>query len=171
MNGKLIGLLIRSNATVIEALKYANPGNGYEFHFDNLQSDCIRLAEQAEEMECDITIQQHMQVAAAEGAQQGYDKLREMFPPMVPISPAHLLEREPLHVQDITMNRIFDGTSASTGQAYRARINEIIRDDCIMGIRKNVVVVMLQVAGNNVSPFDRAIKYDTLIKEFVRWVE
>ena len=171
MNGKLIGLLIRSNATVIEALKYANPGNGYEVHFDSLQSDCIHLAEEAEEFKDDVEIKQRITVAAKEGAQHAFDQLNQGIHPMIPISPAHQIKKEPLHVDYVQVGRKFMGRSEGNGQTYCAIITETDVTDGVMGRAKNVRTRMLIIDDKHVIPFERPLPWAQLTREFIRWEE
>lgn len=100
MNGKLIGLLIRSNATLIEALSESarlsdKDGSYNENQFWNLRQEVIAMAEEAEAVTEEVAIEQ-VKIAVEQGAREGFNKVRESFPPMVPISPAHQVEREKL---------------------------------------------------------------------------
>lgn len=169
MNGKLIALLIRSNATLIEALKYANPGNGYESHFDNLQSDCIRLAEEAEEFKNDVEIKKRITVAATD-PYFAFDQLNQGIQPMIPISPAHI-KREPLHRDDVEVDRKFIGRSKGNGQTYCAIIMETDVTDGVMGRAKNVRTRILLIDDKHVIPFERPLPWAQLTREFIRWIE
>ena len=169
MNPKLIGLLIRSNAKIIEALQVAHPSRDYSAHFESLRDDCINLAEQAEEMECDVTIQQQVKVAAAEGTSRAFEQLSKGVQPMIPISPAHEIKAEPLRLQDAEVGRVYLGKSENTGQQYTAVIKEV---DYQMGINGKTFMFktsMLKIEDNELTPFDRNVSEASFIKEFLRW--
>lgn len=180
MNGKLIALLIRSNALMIEALKMADAnaqardGGPYHYEtaeFNNLVADCELLAKEAEEHADDVQIQNQIQIAAAEGAMEGFNKIRESFPPLVPISPAHLLEPEPLKWSDVQVGRKFTGKSANNGQHYLCVITET---DVHMNSAERAVNVrtkMIMIDQKEVTPFERPLPAAQFKQEFLRWIE
>lgn len=176
MNGKLIGLLIRSNATLIEALsesaRLADKDGSYnENQFWNLRQEVIAMAEEAEAMTEEITIEQ-VKIAVEQGAREGFDKVRESFPPMVPISPAHEVKHQSGFLHDTDINRVYLGKSSSTGQYYTARIEGFrAAQSAVDGNVKVVRTSMLTLANNHLTPFDRFISEPDFIKEFIRWVE
>lgn len=176
MNGKLIALLIRSNATLIEAIgelsrQLDTAGNYSENNFWNLRNEVIAMAEEAEAITDDVQIQNQIQIAAAEGAMEGFNKIRESFPPMVPISPAHLLEPEPLKWSDVQVGRKFAGKSANNGQHYLCVITET---DVHMNSAERAVNVrtkMIMIDQKEVTPFDRPLPAAQFKQEFLRWIE
>lgn len=176
MNGKLIGLLIRSNATLIEALsesaRLADKDGSYnENQFWNLRQEVIAMAEEAEAMTEEITIEQ-VKIAVEQGAREGFDKVRKSFPPMVPISPAHEVKHQSGFLHDTDINRVYLGKSSSTGQYYTARIEGFrAAQSSVDGNVKVVRTSMLTLANNHLTPFDRFISEPDFIKEFIRWVE
>lgn len=111
MNGKLIAMLIRSNALMIEALKMADAnaqardGGSYHFEtaeFNNLVADCELLAKEAEAYTGDVEVRQVVSVAATKGVQRVMEQSNKPVSPMVPISPAH----EVKHQSGFCMTRI-----------------------------------------------------------------
>lgn len=188
MNGKLIALLIRSNALMIEALKMADAnaqerdGGPYHFEtaeFNNLVADCELLAKEAEEFvetQNEIQINAGMGIdieaikqASKDGAQRAFEQLTKGIQPMVPISPAHELKYQPLKLQDIAVGRVFTGKSANTGQVYTASV-KVIENACgAYGKTTAIISTMLSIEGNAVSPFERPMTEDSLFKEFVCW--
>lgn len=176
MNGKLIGLLIRSNAAMIEALsesaRLADKDGSYnENQFWNLHQEVIAMAEEAEAMTEEVNTEQ-VKIAVAQGAREGFDKVRESFPPMVPISPAHEVKHQSGFLHDTDINRVYLGKSSSTGQYYTARIEGFrAAQSAVDGNVKVVRTSMLTLANNHLTPFDRFISEPDFIKEFIRWVE
>lgn len=176
MNGKLIGLLIRSNATLIEALsesaRLADKDGSYnENQFWNLRQEVIAMAEEAEAITEEVNIEQ-VKIAVEQGAREGFNKVRESFPPMVPISPAHEVKHQSGFLHDTDINRVYLGKSSSTGQYYTARIEGFrAAQSAVDGNVKVVRTSMLTLANNHLTPFDRFISEPDFIKEFIRWVE
>lgn len=175
MNGKLIGLLIRSNAAMIEALsesaRLADKDGSYnENQFWNLRQEVIAMAEEAEAMTEEANIEQ-VKIAVAQGAREGFDKVRESFPPMVPISPAHQVEREKLVWGDVKVNRAFIGKTAHNNQPYVAVITEADVNLNSTDRAVNVRTKILKINGNDVAPFDRPIIAGQFKEEFERWIE
>lgn len=175
MNGKLIGLLIRSNATLIEALsesaRLADKDGSYnENQFWNLRQEVIAMAEEAEAMTEEVAIQQ-VKIAVEQGAREGFNKVRESFPPMVPISPAHQVEREKLVWGDVKVNRAFIGKTAHNNQPYVAVITETDVNLNSTDRAVNVRTKILKINGNDVAPFDRPIIAGQFKEEFERWIE
>lgn len=180
MNSKLIAMLIRSNALMIEALKMADAnaqarhGGSYHFEtdeFNNLVADCELMAKEAEAYTGDVEVQQVVSVAAAEGIQQGIEQLKKPFPPMVPISPAHQVEREKLVWGDVKVNRAFIGKTAHNNQPYVAVITETDVNLNSTDRAVNVRTKILKINGNDVAPFDRPIIAGQFKEEFERWIE
>lgn len=175
MNGKLIGLLIRSNAAMIEALsesaRLADKDGSYnENQFWNLRQEVIAMAEEAEAMTEEVNIEQ-VKIAVAQGAREGFNKVRESFPPMVPISPAHQVEREKLVWGDVKVNRAFIGKTAHNNQPYVAVITEADVNLNSTDRAVNVRTKILKINGNDVAPFDRPIIAGQFKEEFERWIE
>lgn len=176
MNGKLIGLLIRSNATLIEALsesaRLADKDGSYnENQFWNLRQEVIAMAEEAEAVTEEVTIEQ-VKIAVEQGAKEGLNKVRESFPPMVPISPAHEIKHQSGFLHDADIGRVYLGKSSSTGQYYTARVEGFrAAQSAVDGDVKVVRTSMLTLANNHLTPFDRFISESDFIKEFIRWVE
>lgn len=175
MNGKLIALLIRSNATLIEALsesaRLADKDGSYnENQFWNLRQEVIAMAEEAEEVTEEVTIEQ-VKIAVEQGAKEGFNKVRESFPPMVPISPAHQVEREKLVWGDVKVNRAFIGKTAHNNQPYVAVITETDVNLNSTDRAVNVRTKILKINGNDVAPFDRPIIAGQFKEEFERWIE
>ena len=176
MNGKLIAMLIRSNALMIEALKMADAnaqardGGPYHFEtaeFNNLVADCELLAKEAEEYTDNVEIQQAITLSQAEDIMQGVRHIA----PLVPISPAHQLEREPLKWSDVQVGRKFAGKSANNGQHYLCVITET---DVHMNSAEravNVRTMMLMIDKKEVIPFDRPLPAAQFKEEFLRWIE
>lgn len=191
MNGKLIALLIRSNALMIEALKMADSnaqardGGPYHFEtaeFNNLVADCELLAKEAEEYVSAVQVTQELDAgmgisvqqvadAAKTGAQQAFDQLNKGIHPMIPMSPAHRIEKEPLNMDDIEPDRKFMGRSEGNGQTYCAIITEVDTTDGVMGRAKNCITRMLIIDDKPVTPFERPLPYGQFTREFLRWVE
>lgn len=179
MNGKLVGLLIRSNATLIEALsesaRLADKDGSYnENQFWNLRQEVIAMAEEAEVATEEAVTESQIKIAIEQGAWEGFKQVRESFPPMIPISPAHEVEHqsEILHIQDADIGRVYLGKSKSTGQYYTARIEGVrAAQSSIDGNVRVVRTSMLTLANNNLTPFDRFISEPDFIKEFYRWIE
>lgn len=178
MNGKLIGLLIRSNATLIEAMgelsrQLDTAGNYSENNFWNLRQEVIAMAEEAEAMTEEVTIDQQVKIAIEQGTREGFNKVRESFPPMVPISPAHEIkdQSELSHIQDVDIGRVYLGKSSSTGQYYTARLEGIRAGSVVDESVRVARTSMLTLANNNLTPFDRFISEPDFIKEFIRWIE
>lgn len=189
MNPKLIALLIRSNALMIEALKMADAnaqtrdGGPYVHEtseFNNLVADCELLAKEAEETadttQTEIQINggmgisiENLKTAAKEGAESAFAQLSKGIQPMVPISPAHELKYQPLKIQDIAVDRIYTGKSANTGQTYTAGIKVVDTAFGPYGKQVTVMTTMLSIEGKPVSPFERPMTEDALFKEFVCW--
>ena len=176
MNGKLIGLLIRSNATLIEALSESarlsdKDGSYNENQFWNLRQEVIAMAEEAEAVTEEVAIEQ-VKIAVEQGAREGFNKVRESFPPMVPISPAHEVKHQSGLLHDADINRVYLGKSSSTGQYYTARIEGFrAAQSAVDGNVKVVRTSMLTLANKHLTPFDRFIGEPDFIKEFIRWVE
>lgn len=179
MNGKLIGLLIRSNAAMIEAIsasaRLADKDGTYDENlFWGLRQEVIAIAEEAEAMTEEVVTESRMKTAIKQYAWESFNKVRESFPPMVPISPAHKVDHQSglLQIQDADIGRVYLGKSSSTGQYYTARI-EGFRDaqSAVDGNVKVVRTSMLTLANNHLTPFDRFIGEPGFIKEFIRWVE
>lgn len=177
MNGKLIGLLIRSNAAMIEALsesaRLADKDGSYnENQFWNLRQEVIAMAEEAEAMTEEVVTESQMKTAIKQYAWEGFNEVRESFPPMVPISPAHEVKHQSGHLHDTDINRVYLGKSSSTGQYYTARIEGFrAAQSAVDGNVKVVRTSMLTLAGNTLIPFDRFISEPDFIKEFYRWIE
>lgn len=176
MNPKLIALLIRSNALMIEALKMADANaqerdGGQYVHetseFNSLVADCEMLAKEAEEMDTDVDIRQAIQLAAKEGAERGYKQLNPL--PIMPISPAHEIKADPLRLDDIKEDRIYLGKSENTGQQYTAAIKSYDMQNGPGGKTYFLHTVMLKIDGNELSPFDRPLSQASFVKEFLRW--
>lgn len=176
MNGKLIGLLIRSNAAMIEAIsasaRLADKDGTYDENlFWGLRQEVIAMAEEAEAMTEEVNIEQ-VKIAVEQGAREGFNKVRESFPPMVPISPAHEVKHQSGFLHDTDINRVYLGKSSSTGQYYTARIEGFrAAQSAVDGNVKVVRTSMLTLANNHLTPFDRFISEPDFIKEFIRWVE
>lgn len=178
MNGKLIGLLIRSNAAMIEAIsasaRLADKDGTYDENlFWGLRQEVIAMAEEAEAMTEEVNIEQ-VKIAVEQGAREGFNKVRESFPPMVPISPAHEVDHQSglLQIQDADIGRVYLGKSSSSGQYYTARIEGFRgAQSAVDGNVKVVRTSMLTLANNHLTPFDRFISESDFIKEFIRWVE
>lgn len=175
MNGKLIGLLIRSNAAMIEAIsasaRLADKDGTYDENlFWGLRQEIIAMAEEAEAVTEEVTIEQ-VKIAVEQGAREGFDKVRESFPPMVPISPAHQVEREKLVWGDVKVNRAFIGKTAHNNQPYVAIITETDVNLNSADRAVNVRTKILKINGNDVAPFDRPIIAGQFKEEFERWVE
>lgn len=172
MNGKLIGLLIRSNAAMIEAIsasaRLADKDGTYDENlFWGLRQEVIAMAEEAEAITDDVEIKQAVTVAAAEGARHGFNQIA----PLIPISPAHMLEREPLKWSDVQVGRKFAGKSANNGQHYLCVITET---DVHMNSAERAVNVrtkMLMIDQKEVVPFDRPLPAAQFKEEFLRWIE
>lgn len=178
MNGKLIGLLIRSNAAMIEAIsasaRLADKDGTYDENlFWGLRQEVIAMAEEAEAIIDDVTIEHQVKIAVEQGAREGFNKVRESFPPMVPISPAHEVKDQPglLRIQDVDIGRVYLGKSSSTGQYYTARIEGIRAGSLVDENIRVARTSMLTLANNNLTPFDRFIGEPDFIKEFIRWME
>lgn len=180
MNGKLIAMLIRSNALMIEALKMADAnaqardGGSYHFEtaeFNNLVADCELLAKEAEAYTGDVEVRQVVSVAAAEGVQHAIEQLDKPFPPMVPISPAHQAGREKLVWSEVKVNRKFIGKTAHTNQLYMAIITETDVNLNSSDRAVNVRTKILKMNGDDVAPFDRPIIAGQFKEEFYRWIE
>lgn len=176
MNGKLIGLLIRSNAAMIEAIsasaRLADKDGTYDENlFWGLRQEVIAMAEEAEAITEEVNIEQ-VKIAVEQGAREGFNKVRESFPPMVPISPAHEVKHQSGFLHDTDINRVYLGKSSSTGQYYTARIEGFrAAQSAVDGNVKVVRTSMLTLANNHLTPFDRFISEPDFIKEFIRWVE
>ena len=178
MNQKLIGLLIRSNATLIEALSLATSVSDTRGLYDpnqfwGLRQECIALAEEAEAYEVP---QQNTVVTSGPTepfAHREIDRLRksvEQTPevtPLIPISPAHL--PDPLRLQDVQIGLVFTGKSENTGQLYTAVITETDVVSDVMGRKLALSVNMLTLAGKDLMPFQRRLTEDMFVKEFVSW--
>lgn len=182
MNGKLIALLIRSNALMIEALKMSDAnaqmreGGPYAHdssEFNNLVLDCELLAKEAEEFE-DVQLQSHVTITGQDllspDQQDLIRKVVEQTPqvsPMIPISPAHL--PDPLRLQDVEIGRVFHGKFEGNGKPYTAliRITNLITD--VMGPQLALVTMLQTIEGKGLIPFERRLSEDTFVKEFVSW--
>lgn len=183
MNGKLIGLLIRSNAVIVEALdesaRLADKDGTYDSDkFWNLRQEIVAMAEQAEAMADEVmadevTIAQQVKIAVEQGAREGFNKVRESFPPMVPISPAHEVKHqsEPLRIQYADIGKVYLGKSSSTGQQFTARIEDLRAGSTVNADIGMIRTSMLTLADKHLTPFDRFISEPDFIKEFIRWVE
>lgn len=176
MNGKLIGLLIRSNATLIEALsesaRLADKDGSYnENQFWNLRQEVIAMAEEAEAMTEEVVTESQMKTAIKQYAWEGFNEVRESVPPMVPISPAHQVEREKLVWGDVKVNRAFIGKTAHNNQPYVAVITETDVNLNSTDHAVNVRTKILKINGNDVAPFDRPIIAGQFKEEFERWIE
>lgn len=177
MNGKLVGLLIRSNAALIEALsesaRLADKDGSYnENQFWNLRQEVIAMAEEAEAVTEEVVTESQMKTAIKQYAWEGFNEVRESFPPMVPISPAHEVKHQSGFLHDTDINRVYLGKSSSTGQYYTARIEGFrAAQSAVDGNVKVVRTSMLTLANNHLTPFDRFISEPDFIKEFIRWVE
>ena len=172
MNGKLIGLLIRSNAAIIEAIsasaRLADKDGTYDENlFWGLRQEVIAMAEEAEAITGEVEIQQAVTVAAAEGARHGFNQIA----PLIPISPAHQLEREPLKWSDVQTGRKFAGKSLNNGQHYLCVITETDVNLNSTDRAVNVRTKILKINGNDVAPFDRPIIAGQFKEEFERWIE
>lgn len=175
MNGKLIGLLIRSNAAMIEAIsasaRLADKDGTYDENlFWGLRQEVIAMAEEAEAMTEEVNIEQ-VKIAVEQGAREGFNKVRESFPPMVPISPAHQVEREKLVWGDVKVNRAFIGKTVHNNQPYVAIITETDVNLNSTDRAVNVRTKILKINGNDVVPFDRPIIAGQFKEEFERWIE
>ncbi|CAD5235822.1 hypothetical protein PFOEGONH_00029 [Klebsiella phage vB_KppS-Pokey] len=175
MNGKLIGLLIRSNAAMIEAIsasaRLADKDGSYDENlFWGLRQEVIAMAEEAEAMTEEVNIEQ-VKIAVEQGAREGFNKVRESFPPMVPISPAHQVEREKLVWGDVKVNRAFIGKTVHNNQPYVAIITETDVNLNSTDRAVNVRTKILKINGNDVAPFDRPIIAGQFKEEFERWLE
>ena len=175
MNGKLIGLLIRSNAAMIEAIsasaRLADKDGTYDENlFWGLRQEVIAMAEEAEAMTEEVTIGQ-VKIAVEQGAQQGFNKVRESFLPMIPILPANQAGREKLVWGEVKVNRKFIGKTVHNNQPYLAIITEtevnLNSDDRAVNVRTKI----LEIYGNEVAPFDRPIIAGQFKEEFYRWIE
>lgn len=176
MNGKLIGLLIRSNATLIEAMgelsrQLDTAGNYSENNFWNLRQEVIAMAEEAEAMTEEVVTESQMKTAINQYAWEGFNEVRESVPPMVPISPAHQVEREKLVWGDVKVNRKFVGKTTHNNQFYTAIITETDVNLNSVDRAVNVRTKILEVNGNEVTPFDRPIIARQFKEEFDRWIE
>ena len=176
MNGKLIGLLIRSNATLIEALsesaRLADKDGSYnENQFWNLRQEVIAMAEEAEAMTEEVVTESQMKTAIKQYAWEGFNEVRESVPPMVPISPAHQVEREKLVWSDVKVNRAFIGKTVHNNQPYVAVITETDVNLNSTDRAVNVRTKILKINGNDVAPFDRPIIAGQFKEEFERWIE
>ena len=178
MNGKLIGLLIRSNAVIVEALdeaaRLADKDGTYDSDkFWNLRQEIVAMAEQAEAMADEVTIEHQVKIAVEQGAREGFNKVRESFPPMIPISPAHEVkdQSEPLRIQYADIGRVYLGKSSSTGQQFTARIEDLRAGSTVNADVGMIRTSMLTLADKHLTPFDRFISEPDFIKEFIRWIE
>lgn len=176
MNGKLIGLLIRSNAVIVEALdesaRLSDKDGTYDSdRFWNLRQEIVAMAEQAEAMADEVTIEQQVKIAVEQGAREGFNKVRESFPPMVPISPAHQVESEKLVWSEVKVNRKFVGKTVHNNQPYLAIITETDVNLNSTDRAINVRTKVLEINGNEVAPFDRPIIAGQFKEEFERWIE
>ena len=115
-----------------------------------------------------IRIQQVVD-AAKTGAPQAFDQLNKSIHPMIPISPAHQIKKEPLHVDDVQVGRKFIGRSEGNGQTYCAIITETDVTDGVMGRAKNVRTHMLIIDDKYIVPFERPLPWAQLTREFIRW--
>lgn len=172
MNGKLIGLLIRSNAAIIEAIsasaRLADKDGTYDENlFWGLRQEVIAMADEVEAITLDAEIQQVVSIAADKGEMNGAGN----FPPMVPISPAHQLAREPLKWSDVRVGRKFAGKSANNGLDYLCVITET--DVHLNSAERavNVRTKILMFDQKEVVPFDRPLPAAQFKEEFLRWIE
>lgn len=172
MNGKLIELLIRSNAAIIEAIsasaRLADKDGTYDENlFWGLRQEVIAMADEAEAITRDAEIQQAVSISADKGEMHGAGN----FPPMVPISPAHQLVREPLKWSDVRVGRKFAGKSANNGRDYLCVITET--DVHINSAERavNVRTMMLMIDQKDVFPFDHPLPAAQFKEEFLRWIE
>lgn len=176
MNGKLIGLLIRSNAAMIEAIsasaRLADKDGTYDENlFWGLRQEVIAMAEEAEAMTEEVVTESQMKTAIKQYAWEGFNEVRESVPPMVPISPAHQVEREKLVWSDVKVNRAFIGKTAHNNQPYVAVITETDVNLNSTDRAVNVRTKILKINGNDVAPFDRPIIAGQFKEEFERWIE
>lgn len=176
MNGKLIGLLIRSNAAMIEAIsasaRLADKDGTYDENlFWGLRQEVIAMAEEAEAMTEEVVTESQMKTAIKRYAWEGFNEVRESVPPMVPISPAHQVEREKLVWGDVKVNRAFIGKTAHNNQPYVAVITETDVNLNSTDRAVNVRTKILKINGNDVAPFDRPIIAGQFKEEFERWIE
>nr|CAK6604285.1 hypothetical protein K9PH25C2_LOCUS36 [Klebsiella phage vB_Kpn_K9PH25C2] len=176
MNGKLIGLLIRSNAAMIEAIsasaRLADKDGTYDENlFWGLRQEVIAMAEEAEAMTEEVVTESQMKTAIKQYAWEGFNEVRESFPPMVPISPAYQVEREKLVWGDVKVNRAFIGKTAHNNQLYVAVITETDVNLNSTDRDVNVRTKILKINGNDVAPFDRPIIAGQFKEEFERWME
>lgn len=172
MNGKLIGLLIRSNAAMIEAMgevvrQLDKSGNHFEHRFRNLRSQVIAMAEEAEAIKGDVEIRQAVSIADSEGVMRDFNT----FHPIVPISPAHQLEREPLKWSDIQVGRKFEGKFSHNGHRYLCVITETDVHENFTERAVNVRTKMLMIDQKEVVPFNRPLPAAQFKEEFLRWIE
>ena len=172
MNGKLVGLLIRSNAAIIEAIsasaRLADKDGTYDENlFWGLRQEVIAMAEEAEAITGEIEIRQAVIEASADGARHAFNQ----FPPLVPISPAHQLERQPLKWSDVQVGRKFAGKSANNGQHYLCVITETDVHMTSAERAVNVRTKMLMIDQKEVVPFDRPLPAAQFKEEFLRWIE
>lgn len=189
MNPKLIALLIRSNALMIEALKMADAnaqerdGGPYVHEtseFNNLVADCEVLAKEAEEMvdttQTEIQIDggmgirvESLQDAAKEGAERAFAQLNKGVHPMIPMSPAHQIEAQPLDLKHVQIGRVYLGKSENTGQQYTAAIKEIDTQMGPGGKCYFFLTSMLKIEDRELTPFERGLPEAAFVKEFLRW--
>ena len=172
MNGKLVGLLIRSNAAIIEAIsasaRLADKDGTYDENlFWGLRQEVIAMAEEAEAITGEIEIRQAVIEASADGARHAFNQ----FPPLVPISPAHQLERQPLKWSDVQVGRKFAGKSANNGQHYLCVITETDVHMTSAERAVNVRTKMLMIDQKEVFPFDHPLPAAQFKEEFLRWIE
>ncbi len=172
MNGKLIGLLIRSNAAMIEAIsasaRLADKDGTYDENlFWGLRQEVIAMAEEAEAITGNVEIQQAMRDTVTESVMHGVRQIA----PLVPISPAHQLEREPLKWSDVQVGRKFAGKSANNGQYYLCVITETDVHMTSAERAVNVRTKMLMIDQKEVVPFDRPLPAAQFKEEFLRWIE
>lgn len=172
MNGQLIALLIRSNANLITAIdelarQIDNGKNYVEANFLNLREEVLAMADEAEAITAETEIRQEVIEASADGARHAFNQ----FPPMVPISPAHPLVREPLKWSDVRVGRKFAGKSANNGRDYLCVITET--DVHLNSAERavNVRTKILMFDQKEVALFDRPLPAAQFKEEFLRWIE
>lgn len=184
MNGKLIAMLIRSNALMIEALKMADAnarvreGGPCCFgpaEFDNLVTDCELLAKEAEEYTGNAEIQQAMPIAASEGAMHGFSELNKWSDLIIPFSPAHKSNHAQTRNEDVVVGRKFTGrlisTSTTATCTYLAVITDIDVNFNIGDMDPNIRATVFSVDDKKVAAFTRSLPAQQFKKEFLCWIE
>ncbi len=174
MNSKLIALLIRSNAALIEAMgevtrQLDKSGNYSENHFWNLRSEVIAMAEAAEAMDNEI----QTQVVSVSSDPRNMEKISELIGelktiPIIPISPSYQIKVEPL-IADIQSGRKFHGKFENNIETYLAVITGISVTDVDTIPSVIIKTSVIAIGDVPVAPYDRPLPYMSFQEEFLRW--